>query len=149
MRNRYCRWRYFNNNSNNNLTNSRFNNFTYNTQRTIRGYSYVGPCRCGYGPNAFYKRNSDNKIVNFSEIQKIQKNSKQNTIEPSYKKEKSEVKFCHNCGASLYPNSYYCSECGAYIGGDDHLSKKEDIEELKNQIKEIKKKIKNYKKKGG
>lgn len=31
-------------------------------QATASGYTYVGPCRCGFGPHAFY-RDSSGKLV--------------------------------------------------------------------------------------
>ncbi len=37
------------------------------TPPTPRGYRYVGPCRCGFGPNAFYQ-DSQGRIVHASQV---------------------------------------------------------------------------------
>lgn len=32
------------------------------------GYRYIGPCRCGFGPDAFYEEISTGRIVHASEL---------------------------------------------------------------------------------
>jgi hypothetical protein len=142
----------FNTNSNNNtnITNRGFNRIRA-TPRQINGYQYVGACRSGVGPNAYYKRLKDNKIVNYSEINQKVDNKVENrrtTKKLETIKEKNDsVNFCINCGSELHPDAYYCSECGAYQG-DNNYTKQDVIKNLKAKIRDIKYKIKEVKKKG-
>ena len=39
----------------------------WTTPPTVEGYTYVGPCRCGWGPHAFY-RDPSGRIVHVSQI---------------------------------------------------------------------------------
>ncbi|MHA1269076.1 MAG: hypothetical protein ACTSPY_04755 [Candidatus Helarchaeota archaeon] len=152
MRNRCGRRRYNQIQNSNNRNNSRIPYSNRNFINNSNEYTYIGPCRCGLGPNAYYKRKNSNEIVSYTQIQnstnKISGKSLNKMNSGKVNQGKNEaIKFCYNCGATLIPEAYYCSECGEYQGND--LSAKESVEDLKNQIKKIKEKIKNMKMKRG
>lgn len=52
-------------------------------------YTYIGPCRCGFGPHAFYK-DKNNRILHASEIRYSQFNS-QSDMESDYLKKEIEI----------------------------------------------------------
>ncbi|MHA1231139.1 MAG: hypothetical protein ACTSRP_19815 [Candidatus Helarchaeota archaeon] len=154
MRNRHGRRRFCQNNNRIYFNKSRSDYLNIKNRIFEKGFEYIGPCRCGIGPNAFYRNIKENKVYHYSEIVNI--NTKNASINKKSKESKSskkksdssDVRFCYNCGASILPEAYYCSECGAYQEVD-RISKQEKIDELKEQLKNIKNKIKNLKKKGG
>ncbi len=39
----------------------------YRAPVDVEGYTYIGPCRCGWGPHAFY-RDPSGRIVHASEV---------------------------------------------------------------------------------
>ena len=41
--------------------------WSYGVQNEVMGYTYVGPCRCGWGPHAYY-RDEEGNIVHAWEI---------------------------------------------------------------------------------
>ncbi|MBD3229558.1 MAG: hypothetical protein GF329_15360 [Candidatus Lokiarchaeota archaeon] len=172
MRNRRGRQKFNRTKGNKNISSKRNFNRTRVAPKQINGYTYVGACRCGLGPNAYYKNNKSGEIKNYSEIQNT--NNQQNSVvqintprnrfiqnnnrnidrkqiekkllDESDDSSDDEVRFCANCGNELYPNAYYCSECGAFQ--QQVVSKKEIIQNLKEKIRNIKYKIKDVKKRG-
>jgi hypothetical protein len=39
----------------------------YNPASAPEGYTYIGPCRCGFGPDAFY-RDKSGRIIHASQV---------------------------------------------------------------------------------
>ncbi|BAT72101.1 conserved hypothetical protein [Thermosulfidibacter takaii ABI70S6] len=54
---------------------------------SVKGYTYVGPCRCGFGPHAYYM-DTEGKLVHASQI--FSGAAPYNEME-SLKKEKEEL----------------------------------------------------------
>ena len=157
--NRGCRRNYSRNNSNLNPVGQQNN---VNRQGNLinqrlnilkpQGATYIGRCRCGYGPNAFYKTPNGN-IVHANQLNQpiLPKKNIQNnrvpintTPEPSSKIQLYRI--CNRCGARVRDEADYCTECGNELGEFTYTSKKEQIEDLKNQIRELKTQIKRLKK---
>jgi hypothetical protein len=124
-----------------------------------QGYTYVGRCRCGYGPNAYY-RDQKGTIIPANQlnqtsppVQKINKPSsipKQlvvpNALQNSNPPKMETYRICNKCGARVRNDAYFCTECGNALGDPSFLPKKDKINLLKQQIKDLKYQIKNLKK---
>ncbi len=125
----------------------------------MRGYTYIGRCRCGYGPNAYYRDQKGNvipanqlnqrsppvqKINNPSYIPKrtVVPNALQNSKSPKME----TYRICNKCGARVRNDAYFCTECGNALGDPSFLPKKDKINLLKHQIRDLKIQIKNLKK---
>ncbi|MHA1276826.1 MAG: zinc-ribbon domain-containing protein [Candidatus Helarchaeota archaeon] len=132
-----------------------------NSQKTIsnnidvKGYTYIGRCRCGYGPNAYYQDQSGRTFSARQVLQTPRPPVKSNSIlsnsEASQKRASPKVelhRICNNCGAQVRDDAYFCTECGNVLGEPSFLPKKDQIEILKNQIKELKDRIKILKRSG-
>ncbi len=115
--------------------------------------NYIGRCRCGYGPNAFYKT-SNGDVIHASQLLKkrpIEQAHKGNMSTPELSQKtlppKIEIyRICNNCGARIRDDAYFCTECGNVVGEPSSFIKKEQIQVLKNRIKELKSQIKFLKK---
>lgn len=143
--NRGCKWK----NSQMNRPNNRgFRTYRNTTNQNI---SYIGHCRCGYGPNAFYKIPHGN-IVHVSQLPSFpsgQTPQKTNIIEnsQSYSSAPIEIyRICDSCGARIRDDAYFCTECGNAVGTPFGMTKKEQIDTIKERIRELKNEIKAIKK---
>jgi hypothetical protein len=45
----------------------RWYGYTYAPTASVKSYTYVGPCRCGFGPHAYYM-DSEGRLVHASQI---------------------------------------------------------------------------------
>ncbi|MHA1264500.1 MAG: zinc-ribbon domain-containing protein [Candidatus Helarchaeota archaeon] len=127
------------------IQNKRINN------RAFQEYTYIGRCRCGYGPNAYYQ-NSNGKVVPAAQLFKTKTFNQRNTTILNTPQrstaQKIEIqRICDKCGALVRDDAYFCTECGNALGAPSSYTKKDQITKLKNQIKELKERIKILKKK--
>ncbi|NVM52674.1 MAG: zinc ribbon domain-containing protein [Candidatus Helarchaeota archaeon] len=122
------------------------------TPQRFWNYTYIGRCKCGYGPNAYYK-DRNGKILQLNQLMQTpianQRFEKNNSVLTSPKKVPSSkiemYRICNKCGARVGDDTYFCTECGNALGEPSLLSKRTQIEVLKNQIKDLKNQIKNLK----
>ncbi|MFX1295443.1 MAG: zinc-ribbon domain-containing protein [Promethearchaeota archaeon] len=122
------------------------------TPQRFQNYTYIGRCKCGYGPNAYYK-DQNGKIFQVNQLTQTplanQRFTKNNSVQTSLKKipsSKMEMyRICNECGAEVRDEAYFCTECGNAVGESSFLPKKTQIEVLRNQIKNLKNKIKSLK----
>jgi hypothetical protein len=145
--NRGSRRRKFRNNfpsSNNNSRPISFKN---------KNLTYIGRCRCGYGPNAYYQTPEGN-IIHANQVNQPQSPniSDQRRVPTSIQRLETQsspiemYRICNQCGARIRDDAYFCTECGNAVGSPDEPTKKEKINTLKERIKEIKTQIKQIKK---
>ncbi len=184
--NRGRRWARFPAKASVNQRNSPRNTFPpYNFRNNNRptgnnNITYIGRCRCGYGPNAYYKT-SNGKILQYNQInQPVRINSipkpkekfsnivQYNPINQpvqinpipkpkSTKKTPKELfppqviasRICSRCGSQVGDDAYFCTECGNELTHSPYMTKKEQVEFLKEKIRDLKGQIKILKKKKG
>ena len=118
-----------------------------------RGDIYLGRCRCGFGPNAFY-RNSNGDIIHANQllqkqslvqIQKINEDGR-NAMAQNIPPKREYHRTCNKCGARVVEEALFCSECGNMLEEFYTIpSKKMRIDAVINQIKELKNQIKEIK----
>jgi hypothetical protein len=134
-------------------------NFNQNFQRrrfqsqTPQNLEYIGRCRCGYGPNAFYKT-PQGTVIHANQLNSSISNNipPQKTVSPPpqmLKEPSSNIELyrtCNRCGSRVREDAYFCTECGNELGDLPWITKKDQIQSLKTQIKELKNQIKMVKK---
>ncbi|NVM53215.1 MAG: hypothetical protein HWN66_05890 [Candidatus Helarchaeota archaeon] len=121
----------------------------------FQNYTYIGRCRCGYGPNAYY-RTPNGEIVNANQLiqttpmnQKPQRNlSIPNAPRRLFSPKVEMYRICNRCGARVRDAAYFCTECGNEVGNLPSLTKRDQIEKLKIKVKDLKTRIKVLKKNG-
>ncbi|MFX1298985.1 MAG: hypothetical protein ACFFD2_29520 [Promethearchaeota archaeon] len=122
-------------------------NYSFINQK-MPGYTYIGRCRCGLGPNAYYK-SANGQILHANQINQKQPLNPQLTLNNSTLEEidsKIEMhRVCNKCGSWVRDDAIYCNNCGNELG-EIFLTKKHQIEELENNIKILKNRIKEIKK---
>ncbi|HUY00806.1 MAG TPA: zinc-ribbon domain-containing protein [Candidatus Deferrimicrobium sp.] len=134
-------------------------NFNQNFQRrrfqsqNSQNLEYISRCRCGYGPNAFYKTPQGTIIhsnqLNSSIPQNIPPQKTASSFPQILKEPSSNIEIyrtCNRCGSRVREDAYFCTECGNELGDLPWISKKDQIQSLKTQIKELKNQIKVVKK---
>ncbi len=57
---------------------------------SVEGYTYIGPCRCGWGPHAFY-RDPEGRIVHASQVFGTAAHPSQRAELEALKREKEEL----------------------------------------------------------
>ncbi len=118
-----------------------------------KNYTYIGRCRCGYGPNAYYQ-DTNGKVIHASQLPKTSLSNLQapsptsvpSVIQKTTPPSIENYRICNRCGARVRDDAYFCTECGNELGDPSFLTKKDRIDLLKDQIKELKKQIKIIKK---
>jgi len=117
--------------------------------QTNQNFTYVGRCRCGYGPNAYYKT-TDGEIISTRQLiqtspmkQKPPNNLSISSSPTEMFSPKIEVyRICNRCGAQVRADALFCTECGNEIGELQFSTKKEQIELIKTRIKDLKNQLK-------
>jgi len=118
-----------------------------------RGSTYVGRCKCGFGPNAFYK-NAKGEIIHANQIIQNRssgkmKNSQEDIMDSMAQNFTPKMEYyrtCNKCGAHVVEEALFCSECGNMLDEFYTIpSKKERIDAVINRIKELKNQIKEIK----
>ena len=119
------------------------------TPPKMQNYTYIGRCRCGYGPNAYYQDRGGKTfhITQINQNPRSNQKSKSSNPIPKIKTEISTPKIemyrvCNKCGARVRDDAYFCTQCGNEMGDLFLPSKKEQIESYKNEIKKLKNQIK-------
>ena len=137
------------------INKSNINTFGNSIPRTnnTQNYTYIGRCRCGFGPNAYYKTR-DGKVIHVNQINqssRIYNNPPKSIVsqKPPRKTLTTPIKIdriCNKCGAKVRDDAYFCTECGNELMSSPITSKKEQIDFLKDKIKDLKNQIKILKK---
>ncbi|NVM30720.1 MAG: zinc ribbon domain-containing protein [Candidatus Helarchaeota archaeon] len=143
-----------------NLNNTLQNEFNRNQSMKIprmlqknHNYTYVGRCKCGYGPNAYYKDPNGNvihanQLIRTSQMNPgIKKsNAFQNSPERVISSQIELYRICNQCGAQVRDDAYFCTECGNELMNSPLVTKKEQIDFLKDKIRDLKTQMKILKK---
>ena len=162
--NRGRHWARFPEQSGLNQRNSTRNNFTFynfrNSNRPaqkVNNFTYIGRCRCGYGPNAYYQT-SNGRILQYSQINQIKQPLQIKPITKPKELPKTITKellppqvetsrICSRCGSQVRVDAYFCTECGNELTNSPYMTKKEQLEFLKEKLRDLKGQIKILKKK--